>query len=105
MALSINARSSVSYFPLSKLSHPSMVNACTDDQESLPDKQDVLRFSTLLLLFRMSPKLWVHYPTDPSTILGPRHPSMDVSKIHKIHRSPDLEALEFVKGRSGRMSS
>ena len=31
-------------------------------------------------------------PTDPSIILEPQNPSIDVSVLHKIRRSPDLEA-------------
>ena len=42
------------------------------------------------------------FPTDTSTTLELQNPSLDVSDLHKIFRSPDLEALKLEKGRSGR---
>ena len=41
------------------------------------------------------------YPTNPFTILELLHPSHDVSELHKIRRSPDLEALQLWKSTSG----
>ena len=40
-------------------------------------------------------------PTDPSTTPELENPSHDVSELHIIRRSPDLEALKLQKGRSG----
>ena len=40
-------------------------------------------------------------PTDPSTTFEPQKPSHDVPELHKIPRSPYLEALELGNGRSG----
>lgn len=45
--------------------------------------------------------LFSEYPTDPSTTVKLRNPSQDISELHKISRSPDLEALKFWKSRSG----
>ena len=41
-------------------------------------------------------------PTDPFTISKPQNPSIDVTLLHKIRRSTDLESLELWKGSSSR---
>ena len=41
------------------------------------------------------------FPTDPFTTLELQNQSRNVSQLHKIRRSPDLEAQKFWKGRSG----
>ena len=40
------------------------------------------------------------YPTSPFIILELQNPSHDISELHTIHRSPDLEALKLWKGSS-----
>ena len=41
------------------------------------------------------------YPTNPFTISKLQNSSHDVPELHKIRRSPDLEALKLGKGSSG----
>ena len=47
-------------------------------------------------------ELYTAYPTDRFTIFYPQNPSHDVPELHKKHRSPDCEALNLRKDRSGR---
>ena len=55
---------------------------------------------------RLSPT--VHFirtnnnPTNPFTVLELQNPSNDGSELHKIWRSPDLQALKLWKGSSGK---
>ena len=42
-----------------------------------------------------------YYPTSPFTILKLQNPWLDVPELHKIRRSPDLDALKLWKGSSG----
>ena len=46
-------------------------------------------------LFFLSDGASPYRPTDPFTILESRNPSHDVSELHKIRKSPDLEALKL----------
>ena len=41
------------------------------------------------------------FPTDPFTTCGLQNSSIDFSELHKMCRSPNLEALKLRKGRSG----
>ena len=58
----------------------------------LPDRQQFGSHKFLFLLL---------YPTNFFTTLELQNPSHDVSELHKIRQSPDLEALKLWKGSSG----
>ena len=51
------------------------------------------------------PTNFMTYPTDPFTTSVLQTPRHDVSEIHKIRRSPDLEALKLWKDQSGNLEA